>query len=166
VHKHVPDAELARYAADPESVPLDRRHAIEEETAHCAICRTSLDFFSVVSAEELSDVETSDPAPEWRSDDPLRAYAERIAAEDREADELLEEEKLLTSPTKTAWKNLRRDKRLLSGGIVRRLTAHANSICEQEPLDALTFADAAISVARRSDSVPRDTYLTLCGAIK
>lgn len=155
MHRHVPDTELARFAADPDSIPADRRHAIEEETARCAICRTSLDFFSVVSAEELSDVEMWEPAAEWRSDDPMRAYAERIAAEDREADELLEEEKLLTSPTKTAWKDLQRDKRLLSGGIVRRLTAHANSVCEQEPLDALTFADAAISVA---EALPEDAY--------
>jgi tetratricopeptide (TPR) repeat protein len=128
---------------------------IEQETAGCATCRTSLDFFSVISTEDLADVALSEPGTGWSGDDPMRAYAERIAAEDRDADEVLEREKLLESPMRTAWKNLQRDRRMLTGGVVRRLTAHANSIYENEPLDALTFADAAISVA---EVLPDDAY--------
>lgn len=156
MHEHLSDAELARYATDPDSVPIERQRLIEQEAAHCPICRTSLDFFSVVTAEELANIELRDGEPTWRNqDDAMRAHIERIAAEDREADELLEEKKLLESPTKTAWTNLPRDKRLLSGGIVRRLCAHANKIYESEALDALTFADAAISVA---EALPDNTY--------
>ena len=155
MHTHIPDAELARFAIDPESIPADRREAIEQAAAQCADCRGSLDFFSVITAEDLADLEMWEPQVDWASDDPLRVYAERIEAEDREADALLTAERLLDSPAKIVWKNLQRNKRFLSGGIVRRLTAHAHSICEQEPLGATMFADTAISIA---ETMPDDTY--------
>lgn len=155
MHAHIPDTELARLASAPDSVPFDRRAAIETATAECAQCRASLDFFSVITDAELADVEMWEPATAWSGDNPMRAYVERITAEDREADELLAEEKLLESPTKTAWTDLQRNKRLLTGGVVRRLNAHAHEICENEPLDALTFADAAISVA---ETLSDETY--------
>ena len=149
MHEHLSDAELARFATDPYSVTAERRQAIEQECATCSICRTSLDFFSVVDVEDLAELDVSEP------EDQMRAYVERIAREDAEADELLAERKFLSSAMKTAFTNLQSDKRLLNGGIVRRLCAHANSICESEPLDALTFADAAISVA---ETLPDETY--------
>lgn len=156
MHEHLSDLELARYATDPDSFPADRRQVIERETAACAICRTSLDFFSVITLDEVADLELWESEPAWRSeDDPMRAYIERITAEDREADELLKERKLLESPVKTAWANLERDKKLVTGGVVRRFCAHANSIYEHQPLDALTFADAAISLA---ETLPDKTY--------
>jgi tetratricopeptide (TPR) repeat protein len=156
VHEHLSEEELARYATDPESVPPDRRQAIEQEAAQCPTCRTSLDFFSVVTAEDLEDPQVWGADPETvPEDDPMLAYIRRIAEEDREADELLAREGLLESPMKTAWRNLQRDRRFLTGGVVRRLCAHANSICESEPLDALTFADAALSVA---ETLPDHAY--------
>lgn len=155
VHEHIPDTELARFASAPDSVPAERRAAIEQAAAECAQCLASFDFFSVITDDELAEVELWEPATDWNSDNPLHAYAERIAAEDCEADELLAEEKLLESPTKTAWTDLQRNKRLLTGGVVRRLNAHAHSIYQDEPLDALTFADAAISVA---ETLPDETY--------
>lgn len=156
MHQHLSDAELARYAADPDSFPAQRRQFIEEESASCAICRTSLDFFSVMSAEELADAELwEEPERTWSDDDPMKALAERVAAEDRAADEVLAERKLLSSPARTAFMDVHRDKRLMSGGVVRRLTAHANRIYEDEPLDAVTFADAAVVIA---ESLPDDTY--------
>jgi tetratricopeptide (TPR) repeat protein len=156
VHEHLSDTELARYATDPESIAADRQQFIEQETASCAICRTSLDFFGVVSAEELADVELWEPDADWRTnEDPMTAYVDRIEKEDQEADELLAERKLLSSPTKTAFTNVLRDRRLLTGGVVRRLTAHAHHVHEDEPLDALTFADAAILIA---ESLPDNAY--------
>ena len=62
----------------------------------------------------------------------MRAYVERIAAEDRDADAVLGEGKLLDSPTKAPWTDLQRKKRLLTGGVIRRLCAHANSSCENK----------------------------------
>ncbi|HEU4886457.1 MAG TPA: hypothetical protein VFV49_01125 [Thermoanaerobaculia bacterium] len=85
----------------------------------------------------------------------MKAFAERVAAEDRAADEVLAERKLLSSPIRTAFMDVHRDKRLMNGGVVRRLTAHANKIYEGEPLDAVTFADAAVVIA---ESLPDDTY--------
>lgn len=155
MHEHLSDTELAGDVMDPVSGTLERRQAIEQESARCATCRTSLDFFRVINAEELSEVESTDPEDLSSDDDVAKAYIERIEAEDREADEVLAQEKLLASPIKTAWRDLHRDKRLLTGGVVRRLCAQANSIHESEPLDALTFADAAISVA---DALPDHTY--------
>ncbi|MGZ5441674.1 MAG: hypothetical protein ACXW4P_24875 [Thermoanaerobaculia bacterium] len=85
----------------------------------------------------------------------MRAYVERIAAEDREADEVLADRKLFSSPARTAFMNVQRDKRLLTGGVVRRLTAYAHEIHRNEPLDAVTFADAAILIA---EVLPDDAY--------
>lgn len=156
MHEHLSDVELARYATDPESLPPERRQRIEQEAAQCATCRTSLDFFSVVTAEDLADVELWEPEATWRDeDDPMRAYIERLEAEDREADEFLEQKQLLASPTKMAFINVQRDKRLLTGGIVRRLIAHANKIHEDEPLEAVTFADTAILIA---ETLPENVY--------
>jgi tetratricopeptide (TPR) repeat protein len=156
VEKHLSDTELARFATSPESMPPERRQAIEQELARCAICRTSVDFFSVVTMEDLADVEFSEPTRDWTSaDDPMRAYVERIATEDRDADEVLTDKKLLQSPTRTAWANFERDRRLLTGGVARRLIAHAHAVHQNEPLDAVTFADAAILI---TEALPDDTY--------
>ena len=165
MHEHLSDKELARYAMDPQSAPLERQQVIEQEVARCAICRTSPSSFSVISVEELPEVESTDPEVVSSDDDAVRAYLERIEAEDREADEVLAQEKLLASPIKTAWRNLHRDKRLLTGGVVRKLCAQANSIHDSEPLDALTFADAAISVAETlpNSAYPRQAVFELLG---
>ncbi|HYI13248.1 MAG TPA: hypothetical protein VEK57_29650 [Thermoanaerobaculia bacterium] len=157
MHEHLSDVELARYANDPQSIPAERRRFIERETGRCATCRTSLDFLSVMSEEELAEVELGEEAGvDWRSsDDPMTALLHRIEAEDRAADELLAEMKLLSSPAKMAFTDVHRDRRLLTGGVARRLAAHAHQIHEDEPLDAVTFADAAIVIA---ESLPEDAY--------
>lgn len=149
--RHISDAELAQFAIDPDSLPAEHRQAIEQEVSECAECRTSVDFFSVISAEDLLELEPATPS----DDDPMLAYLRRIAEEDEEADEVIAQEGLFASPMKTAWMNLERNKRMLNGGVVRRLVAHAHSICEDGPRPALTFADAAIWIA---EVLPDDTY--------
>lgn len=149
--RHLSDAELAQYAIDPDSLPAERRQYVERELLACAECRTSVDFFSAIRAEDLLELEPIPPS----ADDPMLAYLRRISEEDEEADEVIAQEGLFASPMKTAWMNLERNKRLLNGGVVRRLTAHANSIYEHEPLDALTFADAAILIA---ETLPDHIY--------
>lgn len=156
MHRHLSDDELARFATDPESLSAERRRMIEPEIAACAICRTAVDFFAVVTTEDLDGVELRDPQPAWQAeDDRMRAYVARIAAEDADADQVLAERKLLSSPTKTAFTNVQRDKRLMTGGVARRLIAHANAIHENQPLEAVTFADTAIVIA---ETLPDDTY--------
>lgn len=140
--EHIPEHELALYAFDPTAVP--RRAKIEEHLAECGSCRTTADFMRVTE-EDLADDDVWERTVGSATMDSLAKMAQQIAAEDAEADELLKD--LLPSPVATAWMKLQNKKRYRTGGVVRRLSAHAFSIFEREPLDALTFADAAISVA-------------------
>jgi tetratricopeptide (TPR) repeat protein len=149
---HISEEDLAVFAFDPDKAPEPRRSIILRHTAECASCRSTLDFFSVAE-EDLSDVDVWEPVMGSATHDALMSYAARIADEDREAEELLQP--LFASPMQAAWLNLNKKRRFLSGGVARRLSAHAHSICLSEPLDALTFADAAVSVA---EALPDDTY--------
>jgi len=149
---HVPESELAIFAFDPDAMPEPRRSIIIRHTAECATCRTTLDFFAVAE-DDLSDVDVWEPVIGSATHDALMSYAARIADEDREAEELLKP--LFEAPAKAAWLNLHTQRRFLSGGVVRRLSAHAHTVCLSEPLDALTFADAAISIA---EMLPDYTY--------
>ncbi|HKS23289.1 MAG TPA: hypothetical protein VJZ76_10855 [Thermoanaerobaculia bacterium] len=149
---HISEDELIVYAFSPNAVSPERRTAIERHTSACASCRATRDFFAVAE-EDLGDVDLWEQAAGSATLDALTAYAERIAEEDEEAEELLKP--LLGAPAKAAWKNLLAERRFRSGGVVRRLTAHAASIADDEPLAALTFADAAISIA---EALPDDLY--------
>ena len=149
---HIPDDELALYAFDPHAVAPERRAAIDREIASCTACRTTLDFMTV-SDLELSDPDVWEPLASSPTLDTLRAHARRIADEDEEADALLAP--MLAAPGMTAWTDLATRRRFRTGGVVRRLIAHAANLHEREPLDALTFAEAAISVA---EALPEDHY--------
>ena len=149
---HIPESELAIFAFNPDAMAEPRRSVITRHTAECATCRTTLDFFAVAE-DDLSDVAVWEPVMGSATHAALMSYAARIGEEDREAEELLQP--LFDAPAKAAWTNIHTQKRFLNGGVVRRLSSHAHSICEDEPLDALTFADAAISVA---DALRDDTY--------
>jgi tetratricopeptide (TPR) repeat protein len=151
--EHIPESELAVFAFDPDAVTVDRSIEIEQHTAACEECRAHLDFFSV-NEEDLGDPEVWERSVGSATFEALRAYGERIAAEDEEAEKLLEP--FFASPATVAMTNLRAlGKRYRTGGVVRRLNARANSVCEGEPLDALTFAEAASSVA---EALPDDLY--------
>jgi tetratricopeptide (TPR) repeat protein len=152
VEEHIPESELLLFAFDPNAVRQDRQRAIVEHVEQCAECRADLDFYAVAE-QDLSDPDVWEPVAGSSTLDTLRAYAARIAAEDEEADELLAP--LFSSPDTDVWRHIGNRQRFVTGGVVRRLSAHAHGICESEPLDALTFADAAISVA---ESLADDRY--------
>jgi tetratricopeptide (TPR) repeat protein len=147
---HVPEHDLAVFAFDPAACP--RRSEVETHVAGCATCRTTVDFMRVTDAD-LGDEDVWEQTEGSATMDSLLTLAAKIAAEDAEADELLKN--LLRAPGATAWTKIQNIKRFRTGGVVRRLSAHAHSVCEAEPLEALTFADAAISVA---EALPDDTY--------
>lgn len=149
---HISEEELALYAFDQLMVAPSRRTDIEREIASCPSCRTTLDFMTV-SDLELTDPALWEPLTGSPTLDALRELAARIAAEDEEAEELLAP--LLAAPALTAWTDLATRRRFHSGGVVRKLIAQAASLHEREPLHALTFADAAISVA---EVLPADLY--------
>lgn len=143
--EHIPETELSLYAFDPDAMSLARQNAIDQHAAACADCRATLDFF-MVTEEELKDPEVWERNIGSATLDTLRDYAERIAAEDDDAERLLKP--FFASPAEAACTNIPAlGKRYMTGGVVRRLNAHAHSVCESEPLDALTFAEAAVTVA-------------------
>jgi tetratricopeptide (TPR) repeat protein len=151
--EHIDETELSLYAADSEAVPPERRAAIQRHTANCGECRARLDFFFILE-EDLRDPGVWEPFTGSPALASLRACAEQIATEDSEAEELLQ--KFLASPATLAATNLAvLGKRYVNGGVVRRLSTHAHEVCESEPLDALIFAEAAVTIA---ELLPEDTY--------
>jgi tetratricopeptide (TPR) repeat protein len=151
-HVHIPEEELALYAHDPASLGAQRRIEVERAIGACADCRTTFDFMTV-SEDDLADPDVWEPLRGSETQDSLRAHAARIAAEDETANVLLA--RLLTAPARTAWKTFPAARKFVTGGVARKLTAHAQSLCRSEPLAALTFAEAAVSVA---EALPNDAY--------
>jgi tetratricopeptide (TPR) repeat protein len=149
---HIPESELAICAFEPDALSADRCAEIDRHTAACSACRATFDFFAMAE-DDLGDADVWEPIVASRTLEALRAYAERIAAEDRDADQLLAP--FFRAPATVAWTDIRTRKRFLTGGVVRRLNAHAHTVCDGEPLDALTFAEAAIAVA---EALPEHTY--------
>jgi tetratricopeptide (TPR) repeat protein len=149
---HIPDEELAVYAYHPESLAPARRSEIEREIGACTYCRTTLDFLSAQEAD-LTDPGVWEPLTGSATLDSLRTHGAALAAEDEEAEALLAQ--YLAAPARTAWKTLAAKRRYRTGGVVRRLIGHAQDLCRKEPLDALTFADAAVSIA---ESLPENAY--------
>ncbi|HEX6096909.1 MAG TPA: hypothetical protein VF432_11340 [Thermoanaerobaculia bacterium] len=125
---------------------------IEREIAACAECRTTFEFLAVAD-DELSDPDVWEPLTGSQTLDSMRAHGARIAAEDEEAAALVQP--LLDAPVLAAWWPFR-SKRYLTGGVVRKLLAHAATLHEREPREALIFADAAITVAH---ALPDDAYV-------
>jgi tetratricopeptide (TPR) repeat protein len=148
---HFGEEELALYAFEPDALDPARRLDIEREIAACAECRTTFEFLAVAD-DELSDPDVWEPVTGSAALDSLRAHGARIAAEDEEAAALLQP--LLAAPAQAAWRSFHA-RRYQTGGVVRKLIAHAATLHEREPLEALTFADAAITIA---EALPDDSY--------
>lgn len=141
---HIPEEDLALYAFHREAVTAERRVEIEAHVGVCAVCQSTLDFFA--SGEgDLADPDTWEPIVGSETYTSLMDYGARVAAEDEEAEELLHD--YIANPVSAAWSVLRTKKVLRTGGVVRKLNDHAHSIVEDDPLAALTFADASIGIA-------------------
>jgi tetratricopeptide (TPR) repeat protein len=80
-------------------------------------------------------------------------YGERVAEEDGEAEVILAH--YLEHPIQAAWDALTTKRRFRTGGVVRKLNAAAHAVHKDKPVEALIFADAAISVA---EVLPDDLY--------
>jgi tetratricopeptide (TPR) repeat protein len=80
-------------------------------------------------------------------------YGERVAEEDGEAEAILAP--YLEHPVRAAWEALTTRRRFRTGGVVRKLNAAAHANYKNKPQVALTFADAAISIA---ELLPEDAY--------
>jgi tetratricopeptide (TPR) repeat protein len=153
---HISEGELALDAFHAEALPPARRDEIERHLAACEECRATHDFFAITDEEvtlELADQATWEPIIGSATHASLMEYGARVAAEDRDAEILLAP--LLANPMTAAWMTLVTKRRFRTGGVVRKLNAAAHSICENDPLAALTFADNSIAVA---EALPDDLY--------
>jgi tetratricopeptide (TPR) repeat protein len=148
---HIPHAELSRFAHDKLAFQRERAEEIESHIGNCAECGAAFDFHAVAE-EDLIGLAVSQPII-GSTFAAMSAYANRCAAEDAEADELLKE--YFENPRKAALLNVRNQRRLVTGGVVRRLNAKAHEVVASEPLEALIFADLAQAVA---EVLPDDTY--------
>ncbi len=149
--EHISNPELSLFAHDKLAFERERREDIESQVANCAECGASFDFYAVAE-EDLGDLAVWQPII-GSTAAAMSAYAHRCAAEDAEADELLKG--YFEKPRKAAMANIRNQRKLHTGGVVRRLNAKAHEVVASEPLDALIFADLAQVVA---DLLPDDTY--------
>src|ERR1044071_318086 len=105
--EHIPHQELSLYAHDKLAIERERREEIATHTAGCAECGAALDFYSVAE-EDLHDPAVWPPAGSTAA--MMRAYANQCAAEDAEADELLQE--YFAKPRKAAVANIRNQRKL------------------------------------------------------
>jgi tetratricopeptide (TPR) repeat protein len=153
---HIAEGELALYAAQPEAIAGGRRSEIENHLAECAECQEAHDFFVIRDddlGDDLAESDTWELLVGSATHTSLMEYGARVAEEDRDAEVVLQP--YFDSPITAAWTTLLTKRRHRTGGVVRKLNAAAHSICESKPRVALTFADAAISVA---EALPDDLY--------
>jgi tetratricopeptide (TPR) repeat protein len=154
--KHLTDDELALYAFDPEAAA--NRGEIETHLERCPQCQSELALIrSVDDSLRESDVwEIVESDVKGR--EAVRRFAATVAAENEEAERLLEP--FLRNPARTAFGNLGSKRVYVTAGVARRLIRAAAEACEREPLEALTYADAAIDVSERlsgySDGMTHD----------
>jgi tetratricopeptide (TPR) repeat protein len=149
--EHIAHTELSLFAHDQRSFERDRREAIESHIANCAECGATFDFYAVAE-EDLGDLAVWQPII-GSTAAAMSAYANQCAAEDREADVLLQE--YFANPRKAAVANIRNQRKFHTGGVVRRLNAKAHEVVGSKPLDALIFSDLAEVVA---DVLADDIY--------
>jgi len=148
--EHVPHTELSLFAYDKLSFAHERQEEIEAHVASCAECGAIFDFHSAAE-EDLGELAVWQPIGSTAA--AMSAYANQCAAEDAEADVLLQE--YFEKPRKAAVIHIRNQRKFHTGGVVRRLNAKAHSLYASEPLEALIFADLAQVVA---DLLPDDIY--------
>jgi hypothetical protein len=152
VISHIEESDLILYAFNADAVPGDRHAIIREHLTRCAECQATVDFFATAE-EDLTDVEVWERIIGSDTYASLMEFAARISSEDETATALLAD--FLESPASAAWTDLVSKRRFHTGGVVRKLTSKAHSLCEIDHLASLTFADAAISVA---EILPDDAY--------
>lgn len=156
---HIPEGELALFAAFPDAVAPELRTDIERHLGGCAECQERHDFFAIrdeTVSDELREPDTWEPSIASVTYASLMEYGARVAEEDREAEIVLKP--FFANPVTAAWTSLTTKRRYLTGGVVRKLNAAAHDICTSKPRVALTFADAAISVA---EALPKTLYPAL-----
>lgn len=148
---HPTEDELALYAFDPDAVA--ERQEIEAHLETCPPCSSTLTFIRSVDTgfgdPDAWDIAERDTSSTRKA---VHDLAARIATEDEEAEKLLKD--FLENPARMALANLGARRKFLTAGVARRLLRAASEACDREPLEALTFADAAVDVAEHLIGYP------------
>lgn len=140
--EHPTDDLLSEYALDPALV--SHRDALEAHLDECSDCRRRLD--STRAFDALLEDADSWPNESLELRDTLLRLAERSRREDDEAEELLRPV-LHGSSGSFVWANLAEKPKYHTGGVVRRLVAHADITLDAEPLYALQVTETAAAIA-------------------
>lgn len=134
----------------------------------CTVCREKLDSFGMI-ADALHDGDVWDtravqlgPVPATITN--LRAFADRMAAEDTAATAILTE--LLAGPREEWMPRLRQHPEWRTAGVVRGLIAATNRAIDTMPPDAVELTTLATEIADHLDVTthPSDTVHRLRGA--
>jgi len=122
--------------------------------ASCEMCSEALESYRDIAGllcdEDVWDEDESfelAPAPESLSR--IRAFADSVAREDAEAEQLVNE--LLEMPTEWWAEEVRSDARYATAGVVRRLVAVAHEAVDSVPTQALELTVIAVELVDRLD---------------
>jgi len=133
---------------------LQQDHPQDEHASACAECREKLDSFRLV-AGALRDETTWDELPLGEAPVPetitnLRAFADRMAAEDAQAALYLPD---LLSGSRELWmNNLRRHPECRTAGVVRKLIESVPAALDSMPRDAVELTNLATEIADHLES--------------
>lgn len=152
--EHPSDELLGLYALD--SALVDERDAVEAHVAACDECRTALEEIrrfdgtlqepdTWVAAQQGTDARAQE----------LRAFVVRAKEEDAAAVALLKDFESPEAAANFVWEDVAGKPDYQTGGVARRLCTLANSMCERQPLYALSLAEAATRIA---DLLPDASY--------
>ena len=146
VERHYDDEALLALL---EKAPLD----VDAHLTSCTDCSEKLDTFRTISAvlQEQDVWDTAevhrDPVPETILN--LRAFADRMAFEDTQAEEYVRE--LLAGPREEWMPRLMAHPEWRTAGVARRLLADSRRAVERMPPDALEMTALATEVTDRLD---------------
>lgn len=160
ISEHLTDESLIGLADDPASAQETDAHV-----SRCAICSNLLAFYSTLN-RELRGEETwaaEEEARTHRGQSAIRAFEERLAAEDAEAAELLGD--ALLSPSHFAQLNISSDARFRTGGVVRALLAadRAESFSRSSYSELLSRTACTIADLLPDDYYPANAVYELRG---
>lgn len=149
MNDHPSEDVLSGYVLDPSLVT--GREQLENHLDACMRCREHVDAIRAFDAA-LKD---EDSWPEESADLNALLRQDAIARrENEEADQSLRPF-LTGSSGSLAWANLAEKPKYHTGGVVRRLTAEADTASYNQPLHALLLADTAIAIA---SALPHERY--------
>ncbi len=124
---------------------------------HLAVCKSCAETLAsyrsvagVLGAEAVWDLKDLEKEPAPLTAKSLRAFAVQMNADDRHAEELLED--LLSRPRGSWLTTVQNESRFTNPGLVRLLVERSEATLDKTPPDATAMVRAAVDIAERLDS--------------